>query len=222
MSDVEKVETTESTIDRKELLAQQFDEVEQAPAERVRDEAGKFAKADAPKIEQAPEAEPPVWKRPPASWKKDYHELWNTADDRLKEYAYQREEQMRRGVEPLLSKAQFADAMQTAIEPYMNTIRGLGLEPHQAVSALMQADQVLRTGTPEQKAAYFQQLGQQYGIDLSGSAPSVPQNQYAPLLNEINSIRGELMGWKQQQEAVQNQTLLGEIDRKSTRLNSSH
>ena len=210
---------TDETIDRKELLEQQFEQAEQ-PAEAVepvkaaqpvRDEAGKFARA-----EKAPEAEaePPVWKRPPASWKKDFHEDWNQAPDRLKEYAWQREEQMRRGVEPLLTKAQFADQMQTAIEPYLTTIRGMGLEPVDAIKALMNADHVLRTSAPDQKVAYFHQLAQQYGINLSGQ--QMPQNAMDPtiyaLQNELNNVRGEVMTWKQQQEAAQNQTLLGEIN----------
>ena len=223
MSEV-PVETAEAPVDRKELLAQQFDAVEQEsqPEARTRDEAGKFTSAPAKTTNAAPEApsevEPPVWKRPPASWKKEVHELWNTADDRLKEYAYQREEQMRRGVEPLLSKAQFADAMQTAIEPYMNTIRGLGISPDKAVSALMQADHILRNSAPEHKLQYFQQLAGQYGIDLSGlaggqaQAPQTYAMQYAPILNEINNIRGEINGWKQQQESAQNAAMLNEIN----------
>ena len=223
MSDsIVPTEQTEAPVDRKALLEQQFDEVEQAPdapitESRARDESGKFAKADKA-AEPAPEAEPPVWKRPPASWKKDYHEPWNAIDDKVKEYVWQREEQMRKGVEPLLSKAQFADAMNQAIEPYMNTIRGLGITPDKAVSALMQADHVLRNAPPQQKLMYLQQLAQQYGIDMSGAVdPNAaqaqnPTYQYAPILNEINNIRGELNGWKQQQEAVQNQALLGEIN----------
>ena len=74
--------------DRRELLSQQFDEaqpqVEATPAETVQSE---------------PAPEPAVWERPPASWKKDYHEVWQTADPRLKEYAWQREEEMKKGVE---------------------------------------------------------------------------------------------------------------------------
>ena len=224
-------ETNDAPVDRKALLEQQFDAVEQTAEEsqpeskaegRQRDESGKFVPKAAKSEKAAPEAsnevEPPVWKRPPASWKKEVHELWNTADDRLKEYAWQREEQMRKGVEPLLSKAQFADAMNQALEPYMNTIRGLGMTPDKAVSALMQADHFLRNAPPQQKLAYLHQIAQQYGIDMSGAidpnaAQAQNQNlQYAPILNEINNIRGEINGWKQQQEAVQNQALLGEIN----------
>ena len=128
------------TLDRKELLAQQFEEAE-AKAETGRDESGRFAKTTVREEEPAPEpAEEPVWKRPPLSWKKDYHEVWQKADPRLQEYAYQREEQMRRGVEPLLQAKQFADAVQEAISPYMTTLNGLGMKPEQAISALMKAD----------------------------------------------------------------------------------
>ena len=80
----------------------------------------------------------------------------------------------------------------------------------------MQADHVLRNSAPEQKLMYLQQLAGQYGIDLSGIAGGqVPQTyamQYAPILNEINNIRGEINGWKQQQESAQNAAMLNEIN----------
>jgi len=188
-------------LDRRELLSQQFDEVQnEAPVEAVRTESD-------------PEpVEPPVWERPPASWKKDYHEAWNTADPKLKEYAWTREEEMKAGVQPLLSKAQFADQMQQAIEPYMNNIRGLGIEAPQAVKALMEADNVLRHGSPQQKQAYFAQLAQQYGINMGDvQMQPVDQNFYA-IQNELAQVRGEVLNWKQQQETAQNQALLSEIN----------
>ena len=217
---VEQVDT------RREVLEAGFDAAERGePIESVaRDEAGRFA----PKAKAEPEApavvepppEPPVWDRPPASWKKEYHDVWSKADPKLREYAYQREEQMRRGVEPLLTKAQFADAMNEAIEPYRETIRGLGIPEHEAVAALMKADYTLRTTTdPAARTAYFQQLAQAYGVNL-GAPPATPgatpQQGIDPMVwqlqNELNKVRGEVMGWKQQQEAVENQSLLSEIE----------
>jgi hypothetical protein len=137
----------------------------------------------------------------------------------MQEYAWQREEQMRAGVEPLLSKAQFADAMQEAISPYINTIQGLGLTPDKAVGALMEADHKLRNSDPQTKMQYFMQLAQSYGINLGGmqgQAPTAAPNSVDPMVyqlqNELNKVRGEVMGWKQQQEMVENQTLLSEIN----------
>lgn len=209
---------------RKNLLEEQFSEIEQQEVaetpesvkqERVRDESGKFAKVETAEQEAKPEVkqeEEPLWRRPPASWKKDYHEIWKTADPKLQEYAWQREEQMRAGVEPLLQKAQFADQMHEVIQPYMNTIRGLGIEPTQAVKALMEADHTLRNSPPQQRLAYFQQLAQSYGINL-GDQPMAPvDNTVYSLQNELNKIRGEIGSWKEMQEQQQNQQLLGEIN----------
>ena len=207
MSEAEKVEQ----LDRRELLSQQFDDaqqqVEATPAETVQ------PAIQTPEAE--PQAEPPVWERPPASWKKDYHEVWQTADPKLKEYAWQREEEMKRGVEPLLSKAQFADQIQQAIEPYQNNLKTLGIEPPQAIKALMDADNVLRHGTPQQKAQMFASLSQQYGVNLQeiGNLQQQPVDPTVSMLqNELYSVKNEVMTWKQQQEAAQNQALLSEID----------
>lgn len=213
-------------IDRREMLEAGLEAAERGePIENIgRDEKGRFApkaaKEEAPEAE--PEAEPPVWRRPPASWKKDYHEVWAKADPKMQEYAWQREQQMREGVESVMSKAQFADAMQEAIQPYMTTIQGLGLTPDKAVAALMEADHKLRNSDPQAKAQYFMQLAQSYGINLGAMQGqpdpqgAAPQQGVDPLVwqlqNELNKVRGEVMGWKQQQEMVENQTLLNEIN----------
>jgi hypothetical protein len=210
-------------VDRRAMLEQGLEAAEKGePIESVvRDAAGRFTKPqrEPEPQQQAEEAEPPVWRRPPASWKKDFHEVWQKADPKMQEYAWQREEQMRAGVEPLLSKAQFADAMQEAISPYMTTIQGLGLSPDKAVAALMDADHKLRNSDPQTKLVYFQQLAQSYGINLGamqGQPGQMPQQTVDPtvyaLQNELNKVRGEVMGWKQQQEMMENQNLLNEIN----------
>jgi hypothetical protein len=195
--------------DRRELLSQQFDEVQnETPVEAVRTQ---------PEPDLEPPAEPPVWERPPASWKKDYHEAWTTADPKLKEYAWKREEEMKAGVQPLLSKAQFADQMQQAIEPYMQNIRGLGIEAPQAVKALMEADNVLRHGSPQQKQQYFAQLAQQYGINMGDVQMQPTDPNFFAIQNELAQVRGEVLNWKQAQETAQNQALLQEINQFQTK-----
>jgi len=203
------------TLDRKELLEQQFEQSEETPSQG-RDEQGRFAEVQE---QPAEAAEEPLWRKPPASWKKEYHEHWAKADPKIQEYAWQREEQMKRGVEPLLSKAQFADAMNQALEPYLPTIQGLGLKPEQAVAALAKADYTLRNSPPAQKMQYLTQLAASYGINLDQvmqggqqtAQPSIDPMVYQ-LQNELNTVRGEVMGWKQQQEMAENQTLLNEIN----------
>ena len=200
-------------VDRRELLNQQFDETEPVePQGKPRAEDGKYVTA--PRSE--PAAEEPVWKRPPSSWKRDYHEVWQTADPRLQEYAHKREEEMRAGIEPLRSKAQFADQMNEAMQPYMNTIQGLGIDAPRAVRALMEADHVLRNSPPDQKRAYLANLARSYGIDLgqvgSQSQGAPTDSNYYAVQNELNNVRGEIANFKQQQEQAENQSLLGEIN----------
>ena len=206
----DQIVPTEETVDRKELLMQQFEEVEAA-----REVAP--AQTETPQeVVEEPE-EPPIWAKPPSSWKREYHEPWQAVDPKLREYIWQRDEETRTGIEPLRAKAQFADQMQQVMQPYENTIRGLGVAPAQAVQALMQADHVLRTAAPDQKRAYMIQLAQQYGITLDGSEYYPPAGgpvdpMIYNLQNELNNVRGEIVGYKQQQEEAQNQTLMSEIN----------
>ena len=218
MDTTEPIVPTEAPDNRRELLSQQFDEVAE-PAKYQREDSGKFASNDKP-LEKAAEEpiEEPVWKRAPASWKKDYHDVWQTADPRMQEYAWQREEQMRKGVEPLISKAQFADQINEVVNPYLQTIQGMGLDTPKAVKALLEADHMLRTSNGQDKLQLFSRLAQQYGVNLNevnfqqGVDPTI----YA-LQNELNNVRGEVNGWKQQQEQAQNQQLLGEIEKFSSK-----
>ena len=228
MSDLNEIVPVENQDSRRDMLSQQFDEAaeaapepvkaEPAKVEKPRDDAGKYAKP-APQAKAEPAVEPaeePLWKRPPASWKKDYHEDWKAAPARMQEYAWQRENEMKAGVEPLISKAQFADQMQEVLNPFMNTIQGLGIDAPGAVKALMEADHALRYSNPQEKRQYFARLAQSYGVNLSdmGDQPQLAPTDpsiYA-LQNELNSVRGEVQGWKQAQEQQQNQALLGEIN----------
>jgi len=218
MSDLNAIAPVEDT--RREKLLEQFEQVESAPEpvreDVPRDEQGKFAAKEPEQtmMQQAQEpVEEPVWKRPPASWKKDYHDVWQTADDRMKEYAWQREEQMKAGVQPLMEKARLADQFQEVLNPYMDTIRGLNIEPTQAVKALMEADHALRFSDPQQKQQLFMRLAQQYGVTLGGELQQQPFDpNISALQQELNRVRGEVMSWKEQQEQVQNQSLLGEIN----------
>lgn len=244
MSDIGQ-DAGQQPVDRKELLAQQFAEVEQAatqtdtpadkpapaqaaPAgERARDESGKFVPKDKTAVAAAPAApdpaalvappvEQPAWAKAPASWKKDKHQLWDAMTPEQKEYAFHREEQMRSGVEPLLPKAELADKINAAAEPYMNTIRGLGMDLPSAVSGLMKVDHDLRTLPYEQKLMLLQNVARGYGIDLSGQMQTA-QPGYDPnvqhLQNELLNIKGQFTSFTQAQEAAQQRAAQDEIER---------
>ncbi len=191
-------------------------EPEPEPTEdRPRGEDGKFVAKEPttaePEPTPEPAAEPPVWARPPASWKKDFHEVWATAanDPKLSplvEYAYRREEEMRAGIEPLIPKAKFADQVNEAMAPFQENIKASGVEPVQALQSLMVADHQLRSLPVEQKAAYGLSLLTQYGVPLeaiyaalASPPPQVPAG-YMPVQNVQNLVKQEMTAWQAQQE----------------------
>jgi hypothetical protein len=220
----------EEKITRRELLGQQveaeIEEAEHGPDpelnihpdsyERGRDEHGKFVSRETkpaqektasqettPTQEAAPE--PKVWERAPKSWKKEYHEIWPTITERGRQYIVQRENEMLARYSELGPKAKLADSISQVAEPYMNTIRGLGVDLPRAVKGLMEADNALRTLPPDQKQAYFLRLGQQYGINLNGAqqpqqgqAQPMTDPQLFALQNQLNELRGQ---WTATQEA---------------------
>jgi hypothetical protein len=208
-------QATEEATDRRELLAQQFSEVEAAP------EAPQPVESQVPDDPEPEPEEPKIWAKPPSSWKKDYHDAWESVDPKVREYIWQREDETRAGIEPLKTKAQFAEQMQKAAEPYMQTIQQLGVDLPTAISGLMDADHNLRYGNPQQKRAYLNQLAQQYGVNLGdaeGFQQEYPADPYvSQLQSELYSIKNELVGWKQQQEAAKNESLQAEIEEFSSK-----
>lgn len=210
---------TEGKPDRRAMLLEQLTASEEggetdAPLDGSQGESA--GAEEAGKGLADPAAEAPAWTKPPSSWKKDYHEAWASADPKLQEYAWQREEEMRAGVEPLRAKAEFADAIEKVAAPYIPTIKAIGLDVPTAVQALMQADYTLRNSPPDQKMAYLRQLAAGYGITLpageAGEAPVVPP-ELAAIQTELRQVKGELTTWQQQQKAAQDQQLLDEINK---------
>lgn len=187
---------------------------EDKPADRPRDESGKFAKAekqDAPveAKEAPPTPEPAPVRKAPSSWKPAAQEAFLKADRGeqlsaeeirlLTQEAERREGDFLKGVGEFKSHADRARAYDAAIEPFKGHLQSLGVDAPTAITALMRADYTLRTADPATKAQYFAQLAQQYGIDLGQvqQPPQVdPQTQY--LMSQLNQLR-------QQQEMWQNQ-----------------
>lgn len=203
-------------------------------SERVRDETGKFvakandtvAKAAKGAAEAAVggQAAPPVledepaWKRaPPKSWKPEFHEAWQSGNaDLLRQYAFQREEEMSRGLDSARERIKFADQVNAVIEPFLPTIRGLGIDAPTAIKSLMQADYTLRNSQPDEKKAYFLKLAQQYGVNLGdGPIPQtdIPNPVVYSLQNELTNIKGMVSSWQQKQQDEHNASVMREINK---------
>ena len=190
-------------------------------AQRIRDTQGKFSTNE---IKPLDESAPVVAEtRAPNTWKKEAAEKWATVDPIIRAEVERREADFFKGIEGYKTKAQFADSMQNAMAPHMQTINSLGVSPEKAISELMQTDAQLRYGSPQQKQALFFQLAQNYGVDL-GQVQNITSNDIgiANLQQENFNLKSdarnrELQG-KQQEEA----TLYSEINSFSADPKHSH
>jgi gas vesicle protein len=187
--------------------------LETTAEQRARDEAGRFAAK-----EKAPETEIPVTEpkpvKAPSSWKPAAQEAYLKAERGealtpeevriLTNEANRRESDFHRGVEEFKTHAQKAKAYEAAIAPYQQTLQNMGVDAPTAIASLLKADHTLRYSDPATKAQYFQQLAQQYGINLEQiqNPPQYdPQTQY--LMQQLNELRQSQQQWHnsiQQQE----------------------
>ena len=188
------------------------EETTQERSDRLRDELGRFAPkaAEAASVEVA-EAVVEA-RRPPDSWKRDFHDHYAKLSPEVQDYINQREDEYRRGVGSYKQQAEIGQQFLEATRPYEAHMRSLGVEPVQAFKALANADYTLRTADPVTRANMFAQLAQQYGVNLDdlGSQPIVDptvqvlQREIMSLKQSLNQVQG---GFQQQQEQTYNQMI---------------
>lgn len=211
---------TDSVVNTPEPVTEEKP-LETSAEQRARDEAGRFAAK-----EKAPEPTPPVEEakpiKAPSSWKPAAQEAYLKAERGealtpeevriLTNEANRRESDFHRGVEEFKTHAQKARAYEQVIAPYQQTFQQLGVDAPTAIGALLKADHTLRYGDPATKAQYFQQLAQQYGVNLEQiqNPPQYdPQTQY--LMQQLNELRQTQAQWhnsiQQQEQTRANQEL---------------
>lgn len=162
-------------------------ETEAQAAQRVRDEAGRFAKGDIsaapataakPLVSKAPGAiqgqETPVslppiaaTVAPPSSWKKDHHEAFNKLDQNLQRYILQRETEYNTGVSTYRAEAEKARALNGALEPFLPNMQRYNVNPADWIGTVGRVHEALLQGSPQQKLQTIAGLARDYGIDLS-------------------------------------------------------
>ena len=161
--------------------------VEVQEPEKPRDEKGKFAKTEKPKVtlkeaqakqpiaETEPKtepAEPPLkfgevvvdLARAPSSWKPAAKAIWNTLPESIRTEVYRRETDFSNSVlnGPMKQNSDFGQAVKTVIDPYRMLIEAEGGTPEKAIADTMKTAALFRVGTPQQKLQAIFQIDQQY------------------------------------------------------------
>lgn len=225
------LDTSQEPQDLRSVLESAMDKVEtpetvvptdDKPA-RSRDESGRFTAAElaqqavdkaampsaAPGAELAPVVEA---KRPPSSWKKEAAAEFDKLPSHVQDEVLRRETDFHKGIEGFKQHADLGRSMERAIQPYLQTIQQLGVAPDQAVGALLRADAMLRNPDPAQRAQYFSQLAQQYGIDLGHAAQMPQRDPYTMQLeSRLEQIQAQQQSFQESQQEQQRQSLNSEL-----------
>lgn len=208
-------------VDRLSAIEAAFDKAGDEPeakADRARDEAGRFAAKEPEQAAESEATEAKPTRKYPSSWKPDVEPLYRRLESdpelvKVLDEIERREGDFHKGVEQYKSKAQFADAMERAISPYMATIQSMGVQPDYAIQALLAADHRLRYGAQHEKAQAIQQIAREYGIDL-GAVPQ--QAQVDPtteaVMRELQQMKQQQTAWLQQQQQASQSQVLTEIE----------
>ncbi len=155
----------------------------------------------APASEPAPATPADPLAEPPKTWRKEAAAVWAALPAEAKAEIAKREEDIFRGIESYRTDATFGKSVQSTLAPYMPVLKQYNIDPVEQISGLMKAHHTLALGTPEEKVQLFQQLANDYGINLeqvTASAPFVdPAVQH--LQKELQGVKS-LLSDRQKQE----------------------
>ena len=203
VSEVEEVSTPEveeSGFDMdsavSELGADLFGKEESEEAE-IEEEAEVEKKVEV-KVEKEQEEEKKEEKpkrEAPNSWKKEYRELYSSADPALQEIIDLREAQMHEGLEKDRGDASLGRTMRDMMAPYEGELKTKGISTTQAMQSLIQSHNILTTGTPQQKLDLMNQMARNYGV---GKPPENEDPQVASLTQRLREIEQNIDTGQQQ------------------------
>ena len=195
-----------------------------ARVERARDEAGRFTKAERDAQAAATPPVEPAKTRPPrpSSWKKDFEGKWNEiydSDPNFAQYLLDREGQFAQGVSTYKAEADQARALadrarafQAIMEPHAPRFQQYGADPQEYIGRLLKMDEILATGSLEQKQAMLLSIARAVGL----TDEPAPQNQasYVPpeLVQTVYGLRSELDAIKQANERAEQTRRASEVD----------
>ena len=149
--------------------------------------------------------------QPPKTWRPEAAAKFATLPPEVQQEVLKREEDIFKGLESYKADASIGKAFKGVVQPYMHIFQVQGVDPIQQVSGLMRAHVALATGTPEQKQQFFQQLAEEYGVDLGAEAPYIDP-QVASLQKQLSDLQSRLNGREQYEANEARSKLQAEID----------
>lgn len=192
-------------------------------AERARDEAGRFARAELDaQVEQGEIPKAPRLARP-SSWKKDYQGKWDQiadTDPQMATYLLEREQQYATGVSTYKAEADRAHSIQATLEPHSARFQEYGVDTVEYLNKLLHMDEILAKGTPQQQMALLQSIARSVGLTGEEGAESAQNTEHyqqkggvsPDLLNTVYGLQNKLQAIEQANERAEQARVNVEID----------
>lgn len=193
-------------------------ETTEQKAERVRDEKGKFAKAEVKTEEQPAEVKQP--KLSPKAYKKEIADkYWPTLPEEFQDELLRREQAVEQGFEGYKNHAELGRNVETVMAPYMATVNKFGVSPDVAIKELFNSDHILRYGSQQEKLGMVHRLFKDYGInpqDYFGALQGQQQQvdpALQPVYQELQTLKQQQQDWLREQQQREQSSLTSEIER---------
>jgi len=197
--------------DTRDIIAREFDKLEEA--ERAKEESSSNEPAKAEPVKAEPKAEEPQkaqeseqnrepaaedkpQRNPFAAWKKPAQEALSQLPPETQQFIVEREQQFHKGIQQYKEDAQKGRVLSNALAPHMEYLQQLQVAPEVAINKLIATERKLRTSDPETKAKEFVRLAHDYGVDLN----NLTNVQFDPHRHALESQLA------QQQEILRNLT----------------
>jgi hypothetical protein len=230
-----ELETAEPAQTLDDVLNSAFDDIEareeaetpKQTSDRLRDEAGRFAKTDvipeaktAPPIaSETPPSDPitPEVAQAPNTWTPALKAKFPTLEPDIQQEIMKREKEFARALSTHDQDRLFGKSLRDVVSPYMPIINAEGSTPEQAIQSLLNSAYLLRTASPQEKGKLIANLAKQYGAELPTALaqPEAVEGVHpivAQLQSEINQLRGVMTSREQQERMHQQQENLRQVE----------
>lgn len=137
----------------------------------------------------------------PPSWNAEAKAKWAEVPPDVRRYIAEREENVHRQFTRHDEERNFGRAMSQTLQPYAQTLQEIGVPADRAVAGLLNVDNVLRKGTPEQKLEMVHEIMRSYQIP----AEAVFNHQPLPQDPRLNALQQQLQAVQQQLQQGQHQ-----------------
>ena len=209
-------------------------ETQEQKDQRVRDEAGRFAKGKEPKTgtltlkdpnaeaqpNAAKEGTPLVVNSPtvaaikaPDGWKESAKAKFAALDPEVQTEILRRERESHQKITSQDEDRTFGKQIKEIARPYEAIMRAEGADVATSFKALMNMAYVIRTGTPEQKKQILLTTARQYNVDLGIPLQQGPVDpQIAALQREVSELRQARQAEIQQRQTQESTVIQSALD----------